>query len=203
MVAPEPLTPRARVRDNQFTVLTADPVLLASLGGPRVVHELSSLAWASVLSLDLAFGWERRTASSGNESNVRTPLRSYVAMWAIIWLQPLVAAWGLVLAGLVVLRSRWPRTGATVQAVVVALSTLGLALYAASEDDYRRNGISRWDAYDAKGLTVVAVVVGVCAAIGLFVAATQDRRRLGGVALLASSVAGALMFAAFLANSLN
>jgi hypothetical protein len=47
-VAIEPLTPRARVRDNQFAVLTADPVLLASLGGTRVVHELSSLAWASV-----------------------------------------------------------------------------------------------------------------------------------------------------------
>src|SRR5437773_8206923 len=35
VVAPEPLTPCARVRDNQFAVLTADPVLLASLGGPR------------------------------------------------------------------------------------------------------------------------------------------------------------------------
>src|SRR2546427_988249 len=56
MVAPEPLTPRARVRDNQFAVLTADPVLLASLGGPRVVHELSSLAWASVLSPGAALG---------------------------------------------------------------------------------------------------------------------------------------------------
>ena len=41
VVADEPLTPRARVRDNQFAVLTADPVLLASLGGARVVHELS------------------------------------------------------------------------------------------------------------------------------------------------------------------
>ena len=48
MAAPEPLTPRARVRDNQFAVLTADPVLLASLGGPTVVHEVSSLACASV-----------------------------------------------------------------------------------------------------------------------------------------------------------
>jgi len=34
MVAPEPVTPRARVRDNQVAVLTADPVLLASPGGP-------------------------------------------------------------------------------------------------------------------------------------------------------------------------
>jgi len=48
VVAREPLTPRARVKDNQFAVLTADPVLLASLGRPRVIHELSSLAWASV-----------------------------------------------------------------------------------------------------------------------------------------------------------
>jgi hypothetical protein len=31
VVAPEPLTPRPRVRDNQFAVLTADPVLLAAL----------------------------------------------------------------------------------------------------------------------------------------------------------------------------
>jgi hypothetical protein len=158
-----------------------------------------------VLSLDVALGSVRSYTRPARRQrvNARTSLRSYAAMWALIWLQPLVAAAGLVLAGLVALRSRWPRTGAMVQAVVVALSTLGLALYVASEDDYRRNGISRWDAYDAKGLTIVAVVVGVGAAIGLFVAVTRDRRRLGVVALLASTVAGALMFAAFLANSLN
>jgi len=48
VVAPEPLTPRVRVRDNQFAVLTADPVLLASLGEPRVIHELGSLACAGM-----------------------------------------------------------------------------------------------------------------------------------------------------------
>src|SRR5581483_11619492 len=37
VVAPEPLTPRADVSDNQFAVITADPVLLASLGGPELL----------------------------------------------------------------------------------------------------------------------------------------------------------------------
>jgi len=64
VVAPEPLTPRVRIRDNQFAVLTADPVLLASLGGPRVVHELSSLACARVLSLESNLRQLRGTCTS-------------------------------------------------------------------------------------------------------------------------------------------
>jgi hypothetical protein len=48
--------PRARVRDNQFAVLTADPVVLASLIAPRVACELSSVACASVRECCLSRG---------------------------------------------------------------------------------------------------------------------------------------------------
>ena len=124
-------------------------------------------------------------------------------MRALVWLQPLVAAAGIALAGVAALRSPWPRAGAAVQAVVVASSAIGLALYAASEDDYRGNGISRWEAYDARELTAVAVAVGAAARLALVFAAVRDRRRLGVAALLASAAAAVLAFVAFLANSLN
>lgn len=124
-------------------------------------------------------------------------------MWILIWLQPIVAVAGLVLAGVVATRSRWPRAAAVVQAAAVAGSALGLAIYVASEDAYRGNGISRWEAYDAHELTVVAVAAGAAAALVLSVAAARDRRRLAATAFLGSSAAAVLGFTAFLANSLN
>ena len=67
-------------------------------------------------------------------------------MWILVWVQPLVAAAGAVLAGAVSLGvARW-RVAAMVQAGIVALTTVVLALYVASEDDYRSGGISRWEA---------------------------------------------------------
>ena len=78
-----------------------------------------------------------------------------------------------------------------------------LTVYVASEDDYRRGGISRWQAYDAHAVTVAAIAVGLGAAVALVGAATRRRTGLALIGFLASSAAFALFFVAFLANSLN
>ena len=88
------------------------------------------------------------------------------------------------------------------QAILFAAAAGYLTYYAASEDSYRRGGISRWEAYDAPVLTVGAILacLAVCA-----LAAVADRRR-GRMVLLAgpAGLAAAILFAvAFAANSLN
>jgi hypothetical protein len=124
-------------------------------------------------------------------------------MWILVWAQPLVAAAGAGLAGAISLEvARW-RAAAMVQAGIVALTTFVLALFVASEDEYRRGGISRWEAYDAKELTAAAIAMGAAASIMLLLAAARGRQRLGTAAALASTAAAVLAFMAFLANSLN
>jgi hypothetical protein len=124
-------------------------------------------------------------------------------MWhALAWLQVSVALAGLVLA-VTALGGRWLRTWAWVQAAAVAASTVGLAVYVAGEDDYRRNGMSRWAAYDAELVTVAAVVAGTGVAAVLVAAAARNVRGLGGVASLLSIGAATLTFIAYFANSLN
>jgi hypothetical protein len=118
-------------------------------------------------------------------------------MVGLVWLLPVLALVGLVLA--VLGRSRT----AFLQAAVVAGSTVAVVIYVAAEDDYRDTGISRWEAYDAKALTVSAVALGAAAAVGLVAAAALRRRRLRMTAFLASSAAAVLQFMAVLANSLN
>ena len=73
-----------------------------------------------------------------------------------------------------------------------------LTYYAASEDSYRRGGISRWEAYDAHVLTVGAILacLAVCA-----LAVLADRRRgrscwLAAPAGLAAAILFAVAFAA-------
>jgi hypothetical protein len=123
-------------------------------------------------------------------------------MWhALAWLQVSVALAGLVLA-VTALGGRWLRTWACVQAAVAG-STVGLAVYVAGEDDYRRNGTSRWAAYDAELVTVAAVVAGAVVAVVLAAAAARNLRGLGGVASLLSIGAATLTFVAYFANSLN
>jgi hypothetical protein len=125
------------------------------------------------------------------------------SMWYLVWAQPLVAVAGVGLAGAVVLGvARW-RVAALVQGGIVAVTTLVLALYVASEDDYRGGGITRWEAYDAKELTAGAIALGVAASIMLLLAAARGRHRLGIAASLASTAAGVLAFMSFFANSLN
>jgi hypothetical protein len=97
----------------------------------------------------------------------------------------------------------WPRAAAFVYAALLGASAIALTLYVASEDDYRRGGISRWDAYDAHALTVAAIAIGLAAAVALVGAATRRRARLATIGFLVSSAAFVLYFAAFLANSLN
>jgi hypothetical protein len=125
-------------------------------------------------------------------------------MWPLVWMLPLGAATGIVLAVVVGVRSEtWPRWATFVYAALLGASALALTVYVASEDDYRRGGISRWQAYDAHAVTVAAIAVGLGAAVALVGAATRRRTGLSIIGFLASSAAFALFFVAFLANSLN
>jgi hypothetical protein len=125
-------------------------------------------------------------------------------MWLFVWMLPLAAAAGIVLAVVVAVRGEgWPGAAAFAYAALLGASAIALTLYVASEDDYRRGGISRWDAYDAHAVTVAAIAVGLAAAVALVGAATRRRARLAITGFLMSSAAFVLYFAAFLANSLN
>jgi hypothetical protein len=124
-------------------------------------------------------------------------------MWPLVWMLPFGAATGIALAVVVGVRGEtWPRSAAYVYAALLGASALALTVYVASEDDYRRGGISRWQAYDAHAVTVAAIAIGL-GAVALVGAATRRRTHLAIIGFLASSAAFALFFAAFLANSLN
>ncbi len=116
----------------------------------------------------------------------------------------LVAIAGLALATFTLFGAReLPRRGALALSALLAVSTVSLGIYVAGEDHYRRGGITRWEAYDARGLTVAAISVGLAAVVGLVVAGIQNRRALGSAAFLACGAAGVLQFLALFANSLN
>lgn len=87
-------------------------------------------------------------------------------------------------------------------AILFAGAGAYLVYYAASEDSYRRGGISRWEAYDVHALTLGAI--GACLAV-CAIAFTADRQRGRLVWLTApGGLAAALLFAtAVAANSLN
>lgn len=89
------------------------------------------------------------------------------------------------------------------EAVVLAATTAGLIAYVAGEDDYRRTGVSRWDAYDAQALTVTAVGVALAAITAFFLALGRRSSSLAVLASVAALAACALLTASFLANSLN
>jgi hypothetical protein len=76
-----------------------------------------------------------------------------------------------------------------------------LTYYVASEDDYRKGGISRWNAYDAHVVTVAAITACVAVAAGALAAGRLGRftAPVGG----AGAAVLILFAAAFLANSLN
>jgi hypothetical protein len=76
-----------------------------------------------------------------------------------------------------------------------------LTYYVASEDDYRKSGISRWDAYDAHVVTIAAIAASVAVAAA---ALGAEHRRSFGAPVGGAGVAVMVLFAAaFLANSLN
>jgi hypothetical protein len=118
----------------------------------------------------------------------------------LIALLVIVSAWVLAEARDPVSARR--RAALWTQAVLAALTTAALIVYVASEDDYRDNGMSRWEAYDAGELTLAAAVAG--SALCAF--AVFGTTRGGRVSLLAGPAgvaASALFFVAFAANSLN
>ena len=93
-------------------------------------------------------------------------LRNSRSMWPLVWMLPLGAATGMALAVVVGVRGEtWPRLAAFVYAALLGASALALTVYVASEDDHRRGGISRWQAYDAHAVTVAAIAVGLGAAV--------------------------------------
>ena len=124
------------------------------------------------------------------------------ALGFVLWFSALLVVSGLAFAASP--STPWVlRRGALFQAVGVALATVGLVLYVQTEDSYRDNGTSRWDAYGAHEVGVQAVVLGAAAVVLLLVAWIVRRRGLGIVAFLGSMVAAGWIVAATLANSLN
>jgi hypothetical protein len=88
------------------------------------------------------------------------------------------------------------------QAILFAAAGGYLTYYAASEDSYRRGGITRWEAYDAHALTVAAILA--CAAVCVLAILTDRRRGLMVSLAGPAGVAAALLFAAaFVVNSIN
>jgi hypothetical protein len=87
------------------------------------------------------------------------------------------------------------------QAAIFLWGAAYLTYYVASEDDYRRGGISRWDAYDAHVVTVAAITA--CLAVAAGALAAQRWRRIVAAVGGAGVTVMVLFAAAFLANSLN
>jgi len=89
------------------------------------------------------------------------------------------------------------------QALAASVSSVSLALYVAGPDSYRADGTSRWVAYDAQGLTVTAVVLGLVVAVVALALVAWPRRRFLPLLGLAGIAAAVLIFCALFANSLN
>ena len=87
------------------------------------------------------------------------------------------------------------------QAAIFLWGAAYLTYYVASEDDYRRGGISRWDAYDAHVVTVAAITA--CLAVAAGALAAQRWRRMVAAVGGAGMAVLVLFAAAVLANSLN
>jgi hypothetical protein len=88
------------------------------------------------------------------------------------------------------------------QALLFAGVSIYLVLYVVGEDDYRDNGISRWQAYDAHLITVAAVVAGL-ATCPLALVAARGRRLLSQLVGAIGTLSAVLLGLAFIANSLN
>jgi hypothetical protein len=88
------------------------------------------------------------------------------------------------------------------QALLSGLVSTYLVFYVIGEDDYRNDGTSRWEAYEAHSVTTVALAAGYLSCVLSLVAARRDGR-LARVAGLTGVVAAVLLGLAFIANSLN
>ena len=128
-------------------------------------------------------------------------------LWLAVWLLlPVVGVTSLILAALVASGGRiagLPRAASVIDAALLGLITAALVSYVAGEDDYRMNGITRWDAYDVRPLTVTAVVAGALGVAGVALGVLRSSRWIGVMSLLVCAIAAALQIAAFVANTAN
>ena len=89
------------------------------------------------------------------------------------------------------------------QGLLSAVAGIYLTFFVAGEDSYRDNGTSRWDAYDARGVTVAAIAVSLTVSLLSVLLAARPRKRFLPALGLAGLVGEGLVFYALLANSLN
>ena len=129
-------------------------------------------------------------------------MRTFMLLLAWLLL-PALALMGIVLSASLRRYGDALAVTARAQAAGIAVASLALVLYVASEDDYRDNGTSRWDAYGAQEITVVGVALGLTAALILGAASLLRRRDLAVGGFLVSSAAAVVVFVAIFANSLN
>jgi hypothetical protein len=88
------------------------------------------------------------------------------------------------------------------QALLFAGVSVYLVVYVVGEDDYRDNGISRWEAYDAHLVTVAALVAGFATCVVALLAG-RGRRRLARPVGALGALSAVLLGLAFIANSVN
>ncbi len=121
----------------------------------------------------------------------------------LLWLMPVVLVSALVLAAGSVFWESVLKLGTVAEAATVALMTVGLIGFVASEDTYRDDGTSRWDAYNSHGPVLLAVFFAAFSVTFLVSAWRLRRRDLAVAGFLVASLASVLTFAAVLANALN
>ena len=128
-------------------------------------------------------------------------------LWLAVWLLlPAIGITSLVLAAVVGSGERLAgarRAASVLDAALLGLVTAALVLYVAGEDDYRMNGMTRWEAYDVRPLTVSAVVAGALGVAGVAIGAWRSSRWIGVTSLLVCALAALLQLAAFVANTAN
>jgi hypothetical protein len=91
-------------------------------------------------------------------------------------------------------RRSWQTGSLLVNAAILLVLAVATTIYVAGEDDYRRDGRSRWTVYDAHVITVVAITAAIVAATVALLA--LRRRRLAWAAPLVEVVAVMLGYAA-------
>ena len=124
---------------------------------------------------------------------------SFVALLALA----VISIWVLLGYALPLFEGGVARIVLASQALVAGVASWSLALFVAGPDDYRANGTTRWEAYDAQGLTVTAVAIGLVVAVVALALVVWPRRRFYPLLGLAGIGAAVLIFCAYFANSLN
>ena len=128
-------------------------------------------------------------------------------LWLAVWLLlPVVGVTSLILAAVVASGGRIAglrRAASVIDAALLGLITAALVSYVAGEDHYRMDGTTRWDAYDARPLTVAAVAAGALGVAGVALGVLRSSRWIGATSLLVCAAAAAVQLVAFIANTAN